>query len=68
MHIHDNDGTKDQHLAIGDGCIPIKSVLDAIETRSKEALWALEISKESAGREGLVRSLEWIKENYLRAR
>ena len=59
VHIHDNNGKKDEHLAIGDGCIPIKSVLDAIETQSNRALWALEVSGN-----GLIRSLEWIRKNY----
>ncbi len=68
VHIHDNDGTKDQHLAIGDGCIPIKSVLDAIEIRSKRALWALEISRARTRRQGLIRSLEWMKNTYSETR
>jgi len=62
VHIHDNNGKKDEHLAIGDGSIPIKRVLDAMETKSKEALWALEQALE----DDLVRSLEWIRKNYLK--
>lgn len=62
LHIHDNNGKKDEHLAIGDGCIPIRKVLDAMETQSNEALWALEAGKQ----DGLVRSLEWIRKNYLK--
>jgi sugar phosphate isomerase/epimerase len=60
VHIHDNNGKKDEHLTIGDGCIPIKSVLDAIETQSNKALWAIETLEA-----GLVRSLEWIRKNYV---
>jgi len=62
VHIHDNNGKKDEHLAIGDGCIPIKRVLDALETHSKEALWALEQALE----DDLIRSFEWIRKNYLK--
>jgi sugar phosphate isomerase/epimerase len=62
VHIHDNNGRKDEHLAIGDGSIPIKRVLDAIETQSNEALWALEQEHE----DDLIRSLEWIKKNYFK--
>ena len=61
VHIHDNNGRKHEHLAIGDGCIPIKRVLDAIETQSNEALWAIEVSGA-----GLVRSLEWIRKKYFK--
>jgi sugar phosphate isomerase/epimerase len=62
VHIHDNNGKKDEHLAIGDGGIPIKRVLDALETQSKEALWALEQAVE----DDLIRSFEWIRKNYLK--
>lgn len=63
VHIHDNNGKRDEHLAIGDGCIPIKRVLDAIEIQSNKALWALEVSGDD-----LVRSLEWIRKNYLKTK
>lgn len=62
VHIHDNNGKKDEHLAIEDGCIPIKRVLDAIETQSNETLWALEQALE----DDLIRSFEWIRKNYLK--
>ncbi|MGD8543501.1 MAG: sugar phosphate isomerase/epimerase family protein [Candidatus Bathyarchaeota archaeon] len=66
VHIHDNNGKKDEHLAIGDGSIPIKRVLDALETHSKEALWALEQALEDDACIHLIRSFEWIKKNYLK--
>jgi sugar phosphate isomerase/epimerase len=66
VHIHDNNGKKDEHLAIGDGCIPIKRVLDALETHSKEALWALEQALEDDACIHLIRSFEWIRKNYLK--
>jgi sugar phosphate isomerase/epimerase len=66
VHIHDNNGKKDEHLAIGDGGIPIKRVLDALETHSKEALWALEQALEDDSCMHLIRSFEWIRKNYLK--
>ena len=66
VHIHDNNGKKDEHLAIGDGSIPIKRVLDAIETQSHEALWALEQALEDDACMHLIRSFEWIRKNYLK--
>jgi sugar phosphate isomerase/epimerase len=66
VHIHDNNGKKDEHLAIGDGSIPIKRVLDALETHSKEALWALEQALEDDACMHLIRSFEWIRKNYLK--
>jgi sugar phosphate isomerase/epimerase len=66
VHIHDNNGKKDEHLAIGDGSIPIKRVLDALETHSKEALWALEQALEDDACIHLIRSFEWIRKNYLK--
>lgn len=60
VHIHDNNGKRDEHLAIGDGCIPVKRVLDAIEAQSNGALWGIETLEE-----GLIRSLEWVRKKYL---
>jgi sugar phosphate isomerase/epimerase len=62
VHIHDNNGKKDEHFTIGDDSIPIKQVLDAMETKSKEALWTLEQAVE----DNLIRSFEWIRKNYLK--
>jgi sugar phosphate isomerase/epimerase len=57
VHLHDNDGTSDQHRAIGEGTIPFKEVCSALNEYSPEAIWALESETR-----GIEKSYEWLKE------
>lgn len=43
VHLHDNDGTEDQHLGIGNGRIPFHEVCASLNHYSPEAIWALEV-------------------------
>jgi len=52
MHIHDNNGKKDSHSAIGDGNIDFGEVMTAV--RNNHATPVLEV----ATYEGVLRSLE----------
>jgi sugar phosphate isomerase/epimerase len=58
VHIHDNDGTADQHLAIDEGNIPMKDVCNALNEYSPDAVWALECQST-----GMEKSYEWLKVN-----
>jgi sugar phosphate isomerase/epimerase len=58
VHLHDNDGSDDQHLAIGEGSIPFLDVCNALNEFSPAATWALE-SKTA----GIRKSYNWLKEN-----
>ena len=58
VHIHDNNGTSDQHLAIGEGNIPFKDVCNALNEFSPHATWALETRTD-----GIKKSYEWLGEN-----
>jgi sugar phosphate isomerase/epimerase len=58
VHIHDNDGTSDQHLAIGEGNIPFKDVCNALNEYSPNAIWSLETQTS-----GIRKSYAWFKEN-----
>lgn len=60
VHMHDNDGTADQHLEIGKGNIPFVEVCSALETYSPEAIWALEMQTD-----GIMESYHWIIEHDL---
>ncbi|MBQ8663049.1 MAG: sugar phosphate isomerase/epimerase [Eubacterium sp.] len=42
VHVHDNDGTKDAHLALGAGNIPVTEVLTAIKNVAPEASYTIE--------------------------
>jgi sugar phosphate isomerase/epimerase len=37
VHLHDNSGNRDEHLALGRGSINLRPVLDAIEDRNISA-------------------------------
>jgi sugar phosphate isomerase/epimerase len=58
VHIHDNDGTSDQHAAIGEGNIPFKEVCCALNEYSPNAFWSLETQTN-----GIQKSYDWLKEN-----
>jgi sugar phosphate isomerase/epimerase len=57
VHLHDNDGSSDQHLAIGEGNIPFDEVCMALNEYSPIAIWALE-----AHTSGIKKSYDWLKE------
>jgi sugar phosphate isomerase/epimerase len=56
VHLHDNSGNADEHLALGQGCINLGPVLDAIVGRNISA--ALEQKTE----EGIIESLKMLNE------
>ncbi len=58
VHIHDNDGTSDQHAAIGEGNIPFKDVCNALNEYSPNAIWCLETETI-----GIRKSHDWLREN-----
>lgn len=42
VHLHDNDGSSDQHLPLGQGNIPLVEVLTALEAHAPRAIWMIE--------------------------
>jgi sugar phosphate isomerase/epimerase len=55
VHLHDNCGIADEHLALGQGCIDLQPVLEAIKKRNITA--ALEQKTETA----ILESLEVLR-------
>jgi sugar phosphate isomerase/epimerase len=55
VHIHDNHGQDDEHLALGRGTIPLQEALLAIRAVSPRAVWAVETEVD-----GLAASVEWL--------
>ncbi len=53
VHIHDNDGTADQHKPLGQGSLPLEETLHALEHAAPEAIWMLEAEAEP--------SLAWLE-------
>jgi sugar phosphate isomerase/epimerase len=58
VQLHDNDGTDDQHLAIGGGMIRYKEVCSALNQYSPDAIWALEVETD-----GIEQSYQWLIDN-----
>jgi sugar phosphate isomerase/epimerase len=58
VHLHDNHGEWDEHLALGRGTIPLQEACMALLEHAPQAVWSLE-----AQDEGLVESMEWLLVN-----
>jgi sugar phosphate isomerase/epimerase len=58
VHLHDNDGSDDQHSAIGEGNIPFEEVCNRLNEYSPNSIWALETRTG-----GIQKSYDWLKEN-----
>ena len=56
FHIHNNDGSRDQHNALTDGTIEIEKLLDRAQALCPEATYTLELMKDKP-------SVEWLAEN-----
>ena len=55
VHLHDNHGSKDEHLSLGQGNLPFRETLDVLETRVPDAVWAIEADASQ--------SLIWLEKN-----
>ena len=55
FHIHNNDGSRDQHNALFDGSIPIEELLERAEAFCPDATFTLELMKSES-------SMAWLRE------
>ena len=58
LHVHDNDGCSDAHLAPGQGTIPWPEVLQTLQDAGYDGLAALEMRDYSRGREDCATTLQ----------
>ena len=58
FHVHNNDGTQDQHNALNNGRIPMKEFLLRAEALCPDATFTFELMKDEP-------SMAWLKENGL---
>lgn len=56
VHLHNNDGTRDEHRGLLQGTIPIEEIIGLLKEKAPKAHWSLEVSNE----EELVESIEWL--------
>jgi sugar phosphate isomerase/epimerase len=60
VHLHDNHGTQDDHLALGQGIIPLAQILSFFAARNQTPLVTLEPHQE----ESLLPSLKFLSEHW----
>lgn len=58
FHVHNNDGSRDQHNALNDGTIPLKEFLLRAEEICPDATFTMELMKDTL-------SMQWMAENGL---
>ncbi|MBN2225972.1 MAG: sugar phosphate isomerase/epimerase [candidate division Zixibacteria bacterium] len=56
VHLHDNNGSSDEHLGFGRGTIPMDAVCAALEQHAPDAIWALETENGH-----FPESIQWLK-------
>ncbi|THF75495.1 sugar phosphate isomerase/epimerase family protein [Cohnella fermenti] len=59
MHISDNRGMKDEHLAVGRGTIPYEGIVAALGKAGDRIAWVLETGSEAAASESLELLDNW---------
>lgn len=57
VHIHDNDGTRDSHNALGEGTIPLEQLLPVLKKQNPEVTWTVECREEK----DILSSLDYLK-------
>lgn len=63
VHLHNNDGTKDQHSNFYEGIIDFKEVCQALENYAPDSIWEIENNSPR----DTEKSLQWLIENgYLK--
>ena len=58
FHIHNNDGSRDQHNALTDGTIPMEQLLNRAQVLCPDATYTLELMKDTP-------SVQWLAEQHL---
>jgi|LSQX01.2.fsa_nt_gb sugar phosphate isomerase/epimerase len=56
LHLHDNHGVKDEHLALGAGCMDLQEVLELALADLPRASWTLELQTAEA----VLASVQWL--------
>ena len=60
LHLHDNQGGEDEHLALGQGVVPVAQILDSLAARQSAPLVTLEPHQENS----LAPSLDFLAEHW----
>ena len=60
IHAHDNFGDDDSHLALGEGSIDLKRIINDFESKNYDGIYIIEVNDEDS----IKKSYEYIKENF----
>lgn len=60
IHIHDNMGDDDTHLALGEGNIQLKRIIDMFEDKNYDGIYMIEVNT----KDSIKKSLEFFKNNF----
>ncbi|MBR4447236.1 sugar phosphate isomerase/epimerase [Methanobrevibacter sp.] len=60
IHMHDNFGDDDAHLAFGEGSIDLKSIVDKLEEKNYNGIYIIEVNDTDS----IKKSYEYMKENF----
>ena len=60
MHVHDNFGDDDAHLAFGEGSIDLKGIINKFEEKSYDGIYIIEVND----LDSIKKSYDYMKENF----
>ena len=60
IHIHDNFGDDDAHLALGEGSIDLKHIVNSLEEKSYDGIYIIEVNDFDS----IKKSYEYMKKNF----
>ena len=60
VHIHDNFGDDDSHLALGEGTIELKHIVDTLEGKNYSGIYIIEVNDTDS----VKKSYDYMKENF----
>ena len=60
IHAHDNYGDDDSHLALGEGSIDLKHIINTFESKNYDGIYIIEVNDEDS----IKKSYEYIKKNF----
>lgn len=60
IHIHDNFGDEDAHLALGEGSIELKYIVNSLEEKNYDGIYIIEVNNYDS----IKKSYEYMKKNF----
>ena len=60
IHAHDNFGDEDSHLALGEGSIDLKHIINTLEEKHYDGIYIIEVNDFDS----IKKSYEYMKKNF----